>query len=50
MTHEEQYVTRDSRCSSLNQRALSDGCEYVYQSNDDVEFITKGWAEKFVNR
>jgi hypothetical protein len=43
-------VTRDFRCSSLNQRALSDGCEYVYQSNDDVEFITKGWAEKFVNR
>jgi hypothetical protein len=35
---------------SLNERALNDGCEYVYQSNDDVELITRGWAKLFVNR
>ncbi len=35
---------------SLNERAIKDGCEYIYQSNDDVEFITRGWAQKFVKR
>jgi hypothetical protein len=26
-----------------------DGCEYFYQSNDDVEMVTPGWAPFFVS-
>ncbi len=26
-----------------------DGCEYFYQSNDDVEMVTPGWAPLFVS-
>ncbi len=26
-----------------------DGCEYLYQSNDDVQFISDGWTDTFVS-
>eukprot|EP00960_Hanusia_phi_P043135 755877-Hanusia_phi.AAC.6 len=28
--------------------AWHDGCDYFYQSNDDVQFVTKAWARIFV--
>jgi hypothetical protein len=35
--------------NALMLAAWQDGCEYMYQSNDDVEMVTPGWASKFVD-
>ena len=29
--------------------AYADGCDYLYQSNDDVSFVSSGWATHFVD-
>ena len=29
--------------------AYADGCDYLYQSNDDVSFVSSGWASHFVD-
>jgi len=34
--------------NALMRAAYEDGCEYMYQSNDDVEFVSAGWTERFV--
>ena len=33
----------------LFQHAIDDGCDYFYQLNDDIEFVTPGWTSAFVN-
>jgi len=35
--------------SSLFPQACAEGCEYYYQLNDDVQLVTKGWAEEFTS-
>ncbi len=32
----------------LFQRAMDDGADYFYQTNDDNRFITPGWSTKFI--
>ncbi|EKX33603.1 hypothetical protein GUITHDRAFT_120192 [Guillardia theta CCMP2712] len=34
--------------NSLMAAAWQDGCDYFYQSNDDVQFVTRAWAKTFV--
>jgi len=29
--------------------AYADGCDYLYQSKDDVSFVSSGWASHFVD-
>lgn len=34
--------------SGIAQHAYADGCDYMYQLNDDLELITPGWTTAFV--
>ncbi len=34
--------------NALFQHAMDDGCDYFYQLNDDIRFITPGWTSAFV--
>ena len=36
--------------SSLALQAFHDGCDYFYQVNDDLMFVTPGWSTLFVSK
>jgi hypothetical protein len=36
--------------SLLAQEAVKDNCDYLYQIGDDVEILTSGWEDKFINK
>lgn len=35
--------------NNLAQLAVDEGADYLYQTGDDVELLTPGWVDKFVN-